>query len=285
MGNRRELFKLLFDASSQTLRRFAQDEKYLGAIPGIVSILHTWGQQLSFHPHVHCIVSGGGIRQGKAQALWIPAKKNDWRFLFPVKAMNKVFRALYLEGLKRLLATQSVAAPSKVDILCLIKQLYLKDWVVYAKAPFGGPQQVIEYLGRYTHKVAISNHRIREVDASNKMVTFCYKDYAQNGTTKQMTLAATEFIRRFKQHILPADFTKIRSYGYLANRGRQQRITSVIQQLQLPPHPVPIQVPCPHCRQRTLQLIAICYPRNHSPDNCYVIKVQVSLANTRQKMC
>jgi len=281
MGNRKALFKLLFDASAQTLLRFANDEKYLGAKPGIISVLHTWGQQLSFHPHVHCVVSGGGIATNTAGIYWKEAKKNDWRFLFPVKAMNKVFRGKFLEGLKSLLAAQQVTAPLHSDITSLIHKLYEKDWIVYAKAPFGGPQQVIEYLGRYTHKVAISNHRIQSADEQAGTVTFGYKDYADQGKQKQMTLEIKEFIRRFEQHILPRGFTKIRSYGYISNRGRTKRITTILQYLEIPAHPPAVKVPwqlwliekygikhdeCPKCKNRTLQLITVYYHKKTADD-------------------
>ncbi len=276
MGNRKQLFKLLFDASAQTLLSFGADTQYLGATPGIISVLHTWGQQLSFHPHVHCIVSGGGIVQQQGEVRWVDGKKNDWRFLFPVKAMNIVFRAKYLQGLKAMLVNQSIQPPADMDITVLINALYKKDWVVYAKQPFGGPEQVIEYLGRYTHKVAISNHRIQAYDANTHRVTFAYKDYADGGTQKQMVLQDREFIRRFEQHILPQGFTKIRSYGYLSNRGRSKRINAMLEAMELPQHPPPVAVPwqirlierfgiqaneCPCCHQPTLQLLTVIYPK------------------------
>lgn len=276
LGNRRALFKLLFDASAQTLLAFGLDTQYLGATPGIISVLHTWGQQLSFHPHVHCIVSGGGIIQQQGGTRWIEGKKNDWRFLFPVKAMNRVFRGKFLQGLKALLAHQSVQPPPGIDVTLLINGLYQKDWVVYAKQPFGGPEQVIEYLGRYTHKVAISNHRIQAYDADAHTVAFAYKDYADGGKQKQMVLPDSEFVRRFEQHILPHRFTKIRSYGYLTNRGRRQRISQMLETMELPQHPPPIKVPwqvrllerfgkqvneCPCCHRQTLQLLTVIYPK------------------------
>jgi len=135
LGNRRSLFKLLFDASAGTLLQFARDPRYLAALPGIISVLHTWGQQLSFHPHVHCIVSGGGITKGSE---WKDATKNDYRFLFPVKAMQKVFKGKFLQGLKELIKVGKVTLPEAVDERTLLARLYEKDWVVYAKAPFGG---------------------------------------------------------------------------------------------------------------------------------------------------
>ena len=181
MGHRKLLYKLLFDASAQTLLTFAKDEKYLGALPGIISVLHTWGQQLSFHPHIHCIVSGGGIT---ADNSWKEAIKNNWRFLFPGKAMGIVYRAKFLQALQQMITKGEVVLSEKQDGKQLMNLLYQKDWVVYAKAPFGGPHAVIEYLGRYTHKVAISNHRIHSINEENGTVTFGYKDYADGRINK-----------------------------------------------------------------------------------------------------
>lgn len=277
MGHRNLLLKLLFDASSATLLSFAKDQKYLGATPGIISVLHTWGQQLSFHPHVHCIVSGGGIRGDNN---WKEATKNEWRFLFPVKAMSIVYRTKFLQALKKMIGKGNVVLPEKTNAKQLLDLLYQKQWVVYSKAPFGGPQAVIEYLGRYTHKVAISNHRITSI-GEDGTVTFSYKDYSDGGTQKQMTLSASEFIRRFAQHILPPGFTKIRTYGYLANRGRHKRINEVLKKMKLPLHRGLVKVPlelrlkqqysidtsqCPCCHQKTLQLVKIVYPFPRADD-------------------
>jgi Putative transposase/Transposase zinc-binding domain len=219
MGHRKILYKLLFDASSQTLLTFAKDEKHLGASPGIISILHTWGQQLNFHPHIHCIVSGGGITDDNG---WKNAINNNRSFLFPVKAMGIVYRGKFLQALQQMITKGEVILPVDTERKQLFNLLYGKEWIVYAKAPFGGPQAVIEYLGRYTHKVAISNHRIQCLNEQDDTVTFAYKDYSDDGTQKQMTLSIAEFIRRFEQHILPERFTKIRTYGYLSNRGSPQ---------------------------------------------------------------
>jgi hypothetical protein len=271
MGHRQHLFNLLFTASARALLAFGWDEKYLGAHLGIISVLHTWGQQISFHPHLHSIVSGGGI---DAAGHWKEAHKNGYRFLFPVKALSVVYRGKFLEGLKRLINKEEVVLPENTDVKALFTSLYGKPWVVYAKAPFGGPEQVIEYLGRYTHKVAISNHRLCCFDPQNDTVTFQYKDYRAGGVQKQMTLDASEFLRRFSQHILPKGFTKIRTYGYLANRGREERIKGVLLKLKLPQHPSPVQVSfavrlfedygvdinvCPCCGRKTLRLVAVCY--------------------------
>ncbi len=279
MGHRKLLLKLLFDASAATLLTFAKDEKYIGASPGIISVLHTWGQQLSFHPHIHSIVSGGGITNNGS---WKNAINNEKRFLFPVKALSIVYRAKFLQALQQMIAKGEVTLPEKQDGSKLINLLYKKDWVVYTKAPFGGPHAVIEYLGRYTHKVAISNHRIHSINDKGETVSFNYKDYADAGTQKQMTLTVDEFIRRFEQHILPERFTKIRTYGYLANRGRHHRINEVLSKMKLPLHKglvkVPLQVrmleqfgidmeECPCCKNKTLQLLKIFYPWKRRGDD------------------
>jgi len=277
LGHRQLLFKLLFDASSQTLLTFARDPKYLDAVPGIISILHTWGQQLSFHPHIHCIVSGGGITNNNT---WKEAKKNSYRFLFPVKAMHTVYRAKFLQGLQQMMSKGEVVMADGTDGKWLINLLYQKEWIVYAKAPFGGPHAVIEYLGRYTHKVAISNHRISSINEDGT-VSFNYKDYADGSKQKQMSLSGSEFIRRFEQHILPKGFTKIRTYGYLANRNRHHRINAVLKNMQLPVHKGLVKVPlelrlkeqygievseCPVCKGKTLQLVAVYNPWKKGDD-------------------
>jgi len=280
LGHRKILFKLLFDASAQTLLSFAKDPKYLDALPGIISVLHTWGQQLSFHPHLHCIVSGGGIVTDNK---WKDAKGSiaGGRFLFPVKAMQLVFKGKFLQALKQMIAKGEVVMPEGTDAKQLLDVVYAKDWVVYAKAPFGGPHAVIEYLGRYTHKVAISNHRICSINDEEQTVTFDYKDYADNNSKKQMTLSCREFIRRFEQHILPSRFTKIRTYGYLANRNRTHRINEVLKQMKLPLHKGLVMVPleitmmvqygidlreCPCCKNKSMQLVEVYYPWKHADD-------------------
>lgn len=278
MGHRKLLFNLLFEASSQTLLSFAKDKKHLGALPGIISVLHTWGQQLSFHPHIHCIVSGGGITP---ENQWKDAKKSKWQFLFPVKAMSIVYRAKFLEGLKLLINKGDITLPEDTNLNAFFDLLYQKVWVVYAKAPFAGPHAVIEYLGRYTHKVAISNHRICSINEEKDTVTFEYKDYADDGKQKQMTLSCAEFIRRFEQHILPSHFTKIRTYGYLANRGRHQRINEILKAMNVPMHKGLVKIPlqlqlkesfgidiseCPCCKSKSLKLIKIFYPWKRGDD-------------------
>jgi Putative transposase/Transposase zinc-binding domain len=278
-GHRTLLFNLLFEASAQTLLTFSKDPKYLGAQPGIISVLHTWGQQLSFHPHIHSIVSGGGITKDNR---WKEATKTKYGYLFPVQAMQRVFKGKFLEALGRRMTTGEVIVPDGVNSKELITLLYGKAWVVYAKAPFAGPEAVIEYLGRYTHKVAISNHRIQSINEQEGAVTFEYKDYSEEGKRKLMTLDGEEFMRRFSQHILPKGFTKIRTYGYLANRGRKQRIKDVLKEMKLPLHKGLVKVPlevqllerygidikeCPLCKAKTLQLIQVCYPLKRVDDS------------------
>ncbi len=205
----KEMYTILFSTSKETITTFGNDEKHLGAKTGMISILHTWGQNLSLHPHVHMIVPGGGITEdGK----WKQAKSNG-QFLFPVQAMSVVYRGKFMEQLK--LFCDAIKKPLNVQ---LRKLLYKKNWVVYAKEPFFGPKQVIEYLGRYTHRVAISNHRIKKVE--NEKVSFAYKDYATGGKQKLMTLEAMEFLRRFCMHIMPPKFMKIRHYGILSSRAK-----------------------------------------------------------------
>ena len=274
LGNRTQLYKLLFDASAKTLLQFAADKKYLGATPGIISVLHTWGQQLSFHPHIHCIVSGGGIAADKNNktTVWKNATHNADGFLFPVKAMAQVYKAIFIKGARALIKADKITLIDKNDTLQLFQNLYGKEWVVYAKAPFAGPFQVIEYLSRYTHKVAINNSRILSND--DNAVTFKYKDYADGNKSKTMNISASEFLRRFEQHILPKRFCKIRTTGYLANRGRTERLKAICALMQIPPHPAKIKTPwqvrllekfkvvfneCPCCKKQTLQLIAVIF--------------------------
>lgn len=202
-----ELYNILFSASKETIETFSNDSKHLGAQTGMISVLHTWGQNLSLHPHIHMIIPGGGITE---HGYWKSAK-NHGHFLFPVKAMSIVYKNKFMEKLKTFLEKEKLV----IDVV-LRKKLYNQNWVVYSKQPFIGPKQVIEYLGRYSHKIAISNHRIKNVN--NGKVSFSYKDYAHGSVEKLMTLDADEFLRRFCLHILPFGFRKIRHYGILSSR-------------------------------------------------------------------
>jgi hypothetical protein len=211
------VYKLLFDTAWCVVRDFAHDKKHLGADAGMITILHTWGQNLSLHPHIHCIVPGGGVTVG---GKWKPARCNG-KFLFPVKAMSEVFRARFVASLRERFKGLE---PS------FYNGLFKTPWVVYAKRPFGSPKHVIEYLGRYTHKVAISNHRI--VAIQNNQVTFRYKDYRDESKVKLMTIQAREFIRRFSLHILPKGFMRIRHYGILSSSRKQHVLPLLHQQLE-----------------------------------------------------
>ncbi len=207
----RQLYDLLFAAAWSTLESFARDKKHLGAKAAMVAILHTWGQTLSLHPHLHCIVPGGGITPA---GHWIKAPGKG-KFLFPVKAMSKVFRARFVAGLREWLPAQGLSLEGQ-----LAKKLFAHPWVVFAKQPFPGPEAVVEYLGRYTHKIALSNHRLLE--SIDGKVTFSYKDYRHQGEKKQMSLSALEFIRRFCLHILPKGFVRIRHFGFLSAKAKKQ---------------------------------------------------------------
>lgn len=207
----KELYNILFAASKETLMTLGNDPKHLGAKMGMVSVLHTWGQNLSLHPHVHMIVPGCGMTPS---GYWKQTKSKG-KYLFPGAIMRAVYKGKFMEKLKLFLAKEKLM----MDVE-LRKKLYNLNWVVYAKQPFGGPKEVIEYLGRYSHKIAISNHRIKDI--SQGKVTFTYKDYAAAGQQKLMTLDATEFLRRFCLHILPPGFMKIRHYGFLASRVKQK---------------------------------------------------------------
>jgi hypothetical protein len=213
----KEMYNILFRAGKETVMRFGHDPKHLGAKTGLVAVLHTWGQNLSLHPHLHCIVPGGGIT---GAGHWKCAKSNG-RYLFPVKAMAPVFRGKYIEKLKVFCLANKVPLDKG-----LLDGLYKKDWVVYAKQPFLGPEQVVEYLGRYTHRVAISNHRITAV--ADGKVAFTYKDYRQGGKQKTAVLDACEFLRRFCLHILPPRFVKIRHCGILSSRAKPQLKTQLM---------------------------------------------------------
>jgi len=204
-----QLYNILFQASKQAIIQLGLDPKHLGAKPGMIAVLHTWGQQLWLHPHVHCIIPGGGI----TKAGYWRFTASQGKFLFPVKVMSLVFRGKFMDMLKAFCREKNI--PLTQDF---INSLYKNDWVVYAKQPFAGPKQVIEYLGRYTHRIAISNHRIKSIEDGK--VCFTYKDYRLGGVQKAMTLHACEFLRRFCLHILPPGFVKIRHYGILASRAK-----------------------------------------------------------------
>jgi len=209
----KELYNLIFQTAWSVIKGFAEDEKYLGAKSAMTAVLHTWGQNLSYHPHLHCIVPGGGLDKN---GNWKNTRTNG-KFLFPVKAMSSVFRARFVAGLRKF---------AKENRICLSKgltdKLFEKEWVVYAKRPFKNPNSTIEYLGRYIHKIAISNHRI--IDITNGRIKFWIKNYKKNGQKEICNLSANEFLRRFCLHILPRKFRKVRHYGFLSGRSKKKSL-------------------------------------------------------------
>jgi hypothetical protein len=225
LDNARRFYDLLFSASAQTLLEVAVDPRHLGAEIGVISILHTWGQNLLLHPHIHCAIPAGGLSPDHGR--WVRPR---YPFFLPVKVLSRVFRGKFLTGLKRLYRRKELycAGPSAAladprQFAQLLRHLHREDWVVYAKPAFGGPMQVLRYLGRYTHRVAISNHRLLAFDGER--VTFRWKDYAHGGKWGQMTLRTSEFLRRFFLHVLPKAFVRIRHFGFLANRFRIPRVS------------------------------------------------------------
>jgi len=217
------IYDLLMRSAAATLQAVAANPKRLGAVLGVLMVLHTWGQNLHHHPHVHCVVTGGGLSCNERGAM---DESPRWRscrpgFFLPVRVLSRVFRGKFVAGLRAAIAAGTLAEPVGGDAWW--SGLYAWDWVVYSKRPFGGPSQVLKYLARYTHRVAISNHRL--VKLEDGKVTFRYKDYANNQRQKTMTLDAVELLRRFVQHILPKGFMKIRHYGLLSNGQRQTRLT------------------------------------------------------------
>jgi predicted Zn-ribbon and HTH transcriptional regulator len=222
--NPRLFYDLLFTASAQTLLEIASDPKHLGAEIGVIAILHTWGQNLLLHPHIHCVIPAGGLSPDHRR--WVRPR---YPFFLPVRVLSRIFRGKFLAGLKRLhrskklqCAGPAAAIADRQPFAKFLRRLHRHDWVVYAKPAFGGPMQVLCYLGRYTHRVAISNHRLLAFD--QERVTFRWKDYARGGKHGQMTLTATEFLRRFFLHVLPKGFVRIRHFGFLANRFRASRL-------------------------------------------------------------
>lgn len=222
--NQKEVYSILFRATSETLLELSKDPKYIGADIGFMSILHTWGQNLMHHPHIHCIVPAGGLSLDETR--WINSKEG---FFIPVKVLSRKFRGKFLAYFKE--AYYNNKFKFSGDIECYNEKhifqqfanvLYLKEWVVYCKPPFGSAEHVLEYLGRYTHRVAISNNRI--VKLENDYVTFKWRDYKDGNKEKLMTISAEEFIRRFLMHILPHKFVKIRHYGLLSNRNKKTKL-------------------------------------------------------------
>jgi len=220
LQNRRCLYALLFRAASETLLTLGRDPKHLGAELGCLALLHTWGQTLHPHPHLHCVIPGGGLSLDGER--WVSCRDG---FFLPVHVLSRLFQRKFLAHLQRAFDNHDLAFHARLQDLehpkaweGFLETLRNKKWVVYAKPPFGGPQQVLKYLARYTHRVAISNQRL--LSLHDGKLTFRYKDYAQQGRQRTMTLDAVEFLRRFLLHVLPKGFMRIRYYGFLANRNR-----------------------------------------------------------------
>ncbi len=222
-ANKKLLYSLLYKVSADTLIELAQDKKYLNASIGFMSILHTWGQRLNFHPHIHCVVLGGGLTKD------LKFKTVKDNFLFPIYVVSKLFRGKFMNALKKLYkADKLVFSGTSLKFRCpnefqrLVDLLYKKEWVPHIKETFKGAKNVIEYLGRYTHRIAISNSRI--VSIRDTGITFSVKDYKKQGAKSYVTLAPVEFIRRFLMHILPKGFVKIRYYGIFSNRTKKVKL-------------------------------------------------------------
>jgi putative transposase/transposase-like zinc-binding protein len=269
-------YGLLFRAAAETLLQIAADPRHLGARIGFLAVLHTWGQNLHHHPHLHCVVPGGGIARG--QRRWISCRR---QFLFPVKVLSRVFRGKFIAYLKTAFRDGELGFHG--ELKCLEEQgKFIEwlnraagtEWVVYAKPPFGGPRQVLKYLARYTHRVAISNQRL--VALEDGRVTFRWKNYARAGEPATMTLKAEEFIRRFLMHVLPKGFVKVRHFGFLANRGRRENVvlcrkllaasSTVLPDLTPPPRhsdepETDTADRCPRCKIGSMRMLEILLPQ------------------------
>ena len=281
LQNKRLLYGLLMQRAADTLLRIARDPRHLGARIGFTAILHTWGQTLMHHPHVHCLVPGGGLSpDGKR---WMPARPG---FFLPVRVLSRVFRRSYLDDLNRLYQQGNLTLQGRLDDLRhptrwaeFLGQLRQIEWVVYGKPAFGSAGKVLKYLARYTHRVAISNRRL--VSLKNAQVTFRYKDYRRGHSQRLMRLPAVEFIRRFLLHSLPKGFVRIRHYGLLANRVRQQNLEHCRQLIGnstagKPPvvswqtHPACSgqnnpDWPCPKCKKGEMRFIELLPPVRDGP--------------------
>lgn len=280
-GNPRVIYALLFRAAADTLLTFGRDPRHLGGTIGITAILHTWGQTLTQHVHLHCLVTGGALAADGA--LWVRGRAS---FLFPVRALATVFRAKYLAGLRRAFDAGDLSFASGTADLAdrrafsgFLGGLRTVDWIVYAKRPFAGPAQVLEYLGRYTHRVALSNNRL--VAHGEGRVRFRWRDYADHDRVKVMSLTVDEFLRRFLLHVVPRGFMRIRHFGLLANRTRRDRVRQCRQLLGQPPteeappessHALVLRLTgvdftrCPVCRKGHMQITTRDLPRGSPPD-------------------
>ncbi len=275
--NKELVLGILFRATAETLRTIAADPKHLGAEIGFFAVLHTWGQNLQFHPHLHCVIPGGGLSPDGER--WVSCKPD---FFLPIRVLSSLFQRLFLEALQATFDAGKLqffhALESLREPLAFARHMAkakAHDWVVYAKRPFAGPQQVLDYVGRYTHRVAISNNRLLAIEGDQ--VQFKWKDYRHGDQIKTMTLSADEFIRRFLLHVMPNGFHRIRYYGFLGNRYRGQKLAQCRRLLGMQTAERPADPPkpekeyyeryeeltgrslrqCPHCRQGQMVKVAI----------------------------
>jgi Putative transposase/Transposase zinc-binding domain len=282
--NKKVVYGILFHTVAETLTTIAADPEHLGAEIGFFAVLHSWGQNLQFHPHLHCVVPGGGLSPDGQR--WISCRPN---FFLPVRVLSHLFRRLFLTSLRKAYDSGKLRLWGRLEPLRerrtfvrLCEELKEPEWVVYAKPPFAGPQQVLDYVGRYTHRVAISNNRLLGIE--NDQVSFQWKDYRTGDQIKTMTLSAEEFIRRFLLHVLPSGFQRIRYYGFLGNRYRQAKLAQCRRLLGMrnsdEPHIAPHEEDyrdqyedltgislrqCPQCKDGRMLLVAV-LPR--SSDCC-----------------
>ena len=280
-GNPRAIYALLFETVSATLIEFGHNPRWLGGDIAATLVLHTWGQTLSQHLHLHCLIAGGALG---ANGQWIRARRG---FLFPVEALSPVFRGKFLAGLSRAFACNMIRFAGSTAALAesrertrFVNGLRAKPWVVYAKPCFAGPEQVLDYLGRYTHRAALTNNRL--VDVSDTAVRFRYKDYAHGNRRKVMTLTPQEFIRRFLLHVLPPRFMRIRHYGLLAPRAKGKKLTAARAALGQPPPAAPAKAEsveqfwlrvaaldihqCPYCKTGRMRVVgSISRPKARAP--------------------
>ena len=276
LRNQRIVYGILFRAVAETLNKLARDPKHIGAEIGVIAVLHTWSQTLIDHPHIHCIVTGGGLSLDGER--WISCRK---KFFMPVKVLSAVFKGKFLDYLKQAYESGELSFNGEIEALKdkknfkkLLDKLYWQKWHVYCKPPFKATENVVEYLGRYTHRVAISNERILKV--TDDHVTIRYRDYASGNKMKEMALNANEFIRRFLLHVLPDKFVKIRHYGILSNRNLKTKLLKCKELLRVPvlePDEKPLSwqelfkkitgidpTLCPHCKKGRLFLFEVLAP-------------------------
>ncbi len=260
LHNKARLYGLLFRCAAETLQQIAADPRHLGADIGVLAVLHTWGQTLQHHPHVHCVVPGGGLAPDRSR--WIACRSG---FFLPVRVLSQLFRGKFLAGLRTAHRQQQLVLDGTLEALreptalaAFLRPLYDKAWVVYSKPPFGGPEHVLKYLARYTHRVAISNARL--LTLHDGQVSFRYKDYTHQSRQRVMTLSAVEFLRRYLLHVLPKSFVRIRHYGFLSNRCRQGQLALCRRLLSAtapiaPPAPDPVRH-CPQCKTGSMVEVA-----------------------------